>query len=92
MLIGRVLPVVRTFIALPAGIGRMRQLPFQIYTFVGSFAWCYLLAAIGAALGRRWESDPRLRAVMGEFHIVIAVLVVAGVGWFLWHKWRGHRA
>lgn len=88
VLIGRVLPVVRTFIALPAGIGRMRQLPFQIYTFVGSFAWCYVLAAIGAALGKRWESDPRLRAVMGQLHIVIAVLVVAAAGWFLWHKLR----
>ena len=92
VLIGRVLPVVRTFIALPAGIGRMRQMPFQIYTFVGSFAWCYVLAAIGAALGRRWESDPRLRAVMGQFHIAVAVVVVAAVAWFLWHKWRYRRA
>ncbi len=92
VLIGRLLPVVRTFIALPAGMGRMRQAPFQTYTFIGSFIWCYALAAIGAALGKRWDNDPALRATMQNFHVAIAAMVVIGVGWFLWHRLRPRRA
>ena len=88
VLIGRLLPVVRTFIALPAGMGRMRQLPFQLYTFVGSLIWCYVLATVGDQLGRRWDNDPRLRAVMQQLHLVVAVVLVAAVAWFLWHKLR----
>ncbi len=86
VLIGRLLPVVRTFIALPAGMGRMRQLPFQLYTFVGSLIWCYVLATVGDQLGRRWDNDPRLRAVMQQLHLVVAAVLVAAVAWFLWHK------
>src|SRR5215831_5241004 len=54
----RLLPVVRTFIALPAGIARMPQLKFQLYTFIGSWPWCFALAWIGYRLGQAWESDP----------------------------------
>ncbi len=79
VLIARLLPVVRTFIALPAGMGRMRQLPFQIYTFVGSFVWCYALAYIGDQLGRRWATDPRLRAVMHNFDLAVIAVVLAGI-------------
>src|SRR5689334_2500079 len=45
--IGRLLPVVRTFIALPAGIVRMPLVKFHLYTFVGSWIWCFVLAYIG---------------------------------------------
>lgn len=88
VLIARLLPVVRTFIALPAGMARMRQIPFQIYTFVGSFVWCWVLAYIGDQLGKRWDSDPRLQAAMHRFDLVVAAVVAAAVGWFLWHKLR----
>ncbi len=88
VLIGRVLPVVRTFLALPAGMARMRQLPFQLYTFVGSLVWCYLLADIGERLGKRWDSDPRLRTAMHRYDLVVAAAVVAAIGWFVWHKLR----
>ncbi len=92
VLIGRLLPVVRTFIALPAGMARMRQAPFQIYTFVGSFIWCYALAYVGEQLGRRWDGDPRLRAVMHQFHLVVAVVLLAAAALFLWHKLGRRRA
>ncbi len=88
VLIGRLLPVVRTFIALPAGIGHMRQLPFQLYTFAGSFAWCLALAYVGEQLGRRWDTDPRMRAVMHNFDLLVAAVVLAAVAWFVWHKLR----
>ena len=92
VLIARLLPVVRTFIALPAGMARMRQAPFQIYTFVGSLPWCYALAYIGEQLGRRWDTDPRLRAAMHRFDLVVMALVLATLAWFVRHKLRGRRA
>ena len=91
VLVGRLLPVVRTFIALPAGIARMPQLPFQIYTFIGSWPWCYALAYVGYLLGERWDSDPRLRAVMHRFDFAIAALVALGLGWFVWRHLRERR-
>lgn len=84
VLIGRLLPVIRTFIALPAGIARMPQLPFQIYTFVGSWPWCYALAYVGYQLGQHWDSDPRLRAIMHRFDVAIVGLLALGLAWFAW--------
>ena len=87
----RLLPVVRTFIALPAGIARMPQLRFQLYTFAGSWPWCFVLAYVGYVLGNRWNTDPRLRAVMHRFDFVILGLLLLGVGWLVWRHFR-HRA
>ena len=91
VLIGRLLPVVRTFIALPAGIARMPQLPFQIYTFVGSWPWCYALAYVGFLLGERWDSDPRLRAAMHRFDLAIVGLLALGLGWIVWRHMRSRQ-
>jgi membrane protein DedA with SNARE-associated domain len=92
--VGRLLPVVRTFIAFPAGLARMRMLPFQVYTFVGSWIWCFVLAYVGAELGDRWDSSPGLRKVFHSLDVVILLLLVVGIGWFLWSHWprRGKRA
>ncbi|HEY4253143.1 MAG TPA: DedA family protein [Roseomonas sp.] len=89
--IGRLLPVVRTFIALPAGLARMPQLRFQAYTFIGSWLWCYALAYIGAALGERWNSDPTLRGILHKLDAVIVVAVLALAAWFVWHRLRAAR-
>jgi membrane protein DedA with SNARE-associated domain len=86
----RLLPVVRTFIALPAGIARMPQAKFQIYTFLGSWPWCFALAYIGAKLGERWDSDPELRNVMHRFDFVIVVVLVLGIAWYVRRHWQ-HR-
>jgi membrane protein DedA with SNARE-associated domain len=86
----RLLPVVRTFIALPAGIARMPQVKFQIYTFLGSWPWCFALAYIGAKLGERWASDPELRAFMHRFDIVIVAVLAVLAAWYLWRHWQ-HR-
>ena len=69
----RVLPVVRTFISIPAGIARMSLLRFLAYTFAGSFLWCAALAMGGYYTGANWE---RLRNVMRPFDYPIAALVV----------------
>ncbi|HTV87868.1 MAG TPA: DedA family protein [Stellaceae bacterium] len=83
VLIARLLPVLRTFIALPAGIVRMPQLKFQLYTFVGSWAWCFALACVGYKLGQRWQSDPRLGAILHRFDFVIVAFVVVAVFWYI---------
>jgi membrane protein DedA with SNARE-associated domain len=86
---GRLLPVVRTFIALPAGIAKMPQLRFHVYTFLGSWPWCYALAYVGMRLGQHWDSDPRFKAIFHRFHVGVEVLLVAAIAWFVWSHWRG---
>lgn len=86
--IGRLLPVVRTFIAFPAGLARMPMLKFQIYTFVGSWPWCFALAYIGFVLGQRWDSDPTFRRLFHQFDIVIVAVVLAAAAWFVWSRLR----
>ena len=88
--VSRLLPVIRTFIALPAGMARMPQLKFQLYTFVGSWLWCYALAWVGMKLGERWDSDPRLRTIMHGADAVILAALAAAIAWYVWWHWR-HR-
>jgi len=83
--IGRLLPIVRTFIALPAGIARMPRGPFHLYTFLGSWPWCFGLAYIGMKLGNHWMD---LKPYFLRFKEVILVLLVAGVVWFVWTHWK----
>ncbi|HZD88631.1 MAG TPA: DedA family protein [Pseudolabrys sp.] len=85
--IGRLLPVVRTFIAFPAGLARMSMLKFQLYTFLGSWPWCLALAYIGYILGDRWHNDPTFRRLFHEFDLAVLVLIVAGVALFIWSRW-----
>jgi membrane protein DedA with SNARE-associated domain len=90
VLVGRLLPVVRTFIALPAGIARMPQLRFHLYTFIGSWPWCFVLAYVGLKLGQHWDTDPRFKAIFHRFHLGVELVIVALVVWFLWtHIRRG---
>jgi membrane protein DedA with SNARE-associated domain len=88
ILLGRMLPVVRTFIALPAGIARMDRTRFHIYTFAGSLPWCLGLAWVGYVLGDRWDT---LGAWFHRFDLVIGVALVAGAGWFVWSHLRASR-
>ena len=86
--IGRLLPVVRTFIALPAGIARMPRGKFHLYTFVGSWPWCYGLAYVGYVLGDKWEHDPRLRQWLHRFDALILLVLIAGLIFFLRSHWQ----
>ena len=70
--LSRLLPVVRTFISLPAGVARMHFAKFLIYTFIGSFIWCTGLAYGGYQLGEHWE---QIGVIMRPFQpVIIAVL------------------
>jgi membrane protein DedA with SNARE-associated domain len=88
--IARLLPVVRTFIALPAGIAKMPLLRFHLYTFLGSWPWCLALAYVGMRLGRSWETDPRFKEIFHRFHVGVEIVLLAGIVWFVWSHWK-HR-
>ncbi|MGH8103370.1 MAG: DedA family protein [bacterium] len=87
--VGRLLPVVRTYIAFPAGVSRMNMPRFLAYTFVGSFLWCWALAYAGFALREHWEI---LRDYFRKFDIAIAVVIVIGIIWFVNSRVRAFRA
>lgn len=68
--IGRLLPGIRTFISLPAGIAEMDIRKFIIYSLAGSIPWCFALGYIGAYLGSQWES------IRAYFHILDAIVII----------------
>lgn len=72
----RLLPIVRTYISLPAGIARMRLAPFVLYTFVGSLIWCFFLAFVGQQLGGKYDE---LAGIFHGLDGVIAVIIVVAV-------------
>lgn len=77
----RLLPLVRTFISLPAGVARMPVGQFTAYTFVGSFGWSLGLAWAGFLLGENWE---RLRDWMRPADIPILIVVIALAVWYVY--------
>ncbi len=81
----RLLPVVRTFISLIAGIWRVPYKPFIVLTFVGSWIWSYVLAYVGLIMGRNWEL---LRPIWHKFDVAIVGIGVVCVGIYVWHHWR----
>ena len=89
VLVGRMLPIVRTFIAFPAGVAKMNQVRFHIYTFVGSWPWCYVLAYVGMRLGASWNSNPQFKEVFHRFHLGVEGVLVVGLVWFVVSHWRG---
>lgn len=88
VLVGRMLPIVRTFIAFPAGVAKMNQLKFHVYTFVGSWPWCYALAYIGMKLGDAWQTDPRFKEAFHRFHLGVEAVLAVGLVWFVLSHWK----
>ena len=78
--IGRLLPVIRTFIAFSAGIARMDLWRFNLYTFVGSYLWSLGLAWIGMKLGEHWNT---LGVYFHRFDAAIGVFLLAAVIWYV---------
>ena len=72
--IGRLLPGIRTFISLPAGIAEMDLKKFIIYSFAGALPWCFALGYIGVLLGPQWDS------IRGYFHILDAIIIIGIIG------------
>jgi membrane protein DedA with SNARE-associated domain len=87
ILLARLLPVVRTFIAFPAGVTRMNRTKFHVFTFVGSVPWCLALGYAGQQLGLRLldEHSP-LKRFMHKFDAVIAASIVLAGAYFVWSR------
>lgn len=81
--VARLLPIVRTFISLPAGVARMPFGKFVVYSFTGAFLWCLPLTAVGYHWGPKWQ-DFRDRARFADYPI--AGLILGAVIWYVWHK------
>lgn len=86
----RLLPVIRTYISLPAGITRMNFGKFVLYTFLGSLPWCFVLAYLGEQLG------PKFSTIAGKYlhglDAVVIVGLVALVGLYIYRHIRNERA
>jgi membrane protein DedA with SNARE-associated domain len=78
--ISRLLPIIRTFISLPAGIGRMNFKKFVFYSFVGSLPWTFMLAYVGYALGPSWED---IMDVFEKFDLLVVAGLVVIVIWYV---------
>jgi membrane protein DedA with SNARE-associated domain len=83
----RLLPGIRTFISLPAGISGMNFGRFLFYSFMGMLPWSFAFTWAGFRLGQEWH---QVRAYLHRFDLVIIVLLLMAIGAFLWYKWR-HR-
>jgi membrane protein DedA with SNARE-associated domain len=87
VLVGRVLPVVRSFVAIPAGVARMSLGRYTLLTLPGSAAWCFALAGIGWALGSNWE---RFHDAFKYVDYAVAAAIVLALG-YLALRWRSSR-
>jgi len=92
ILVARLLPVIRTFIAFPAGVARMNRLKFHVYTFVGSLPWCLALGYVGQELGTRLlEEHSPLKNAMHKFDAAIGASIVLVAAWFIWSRVKVYR-
>jgi len=85
VLIGRVIPVIRSFLSVPAGLAEMNRVRFAILTTIGSAIWVALITGLGYAAGKNWNH------VSKDFHAAqwpIVAIVVLGVAWAIWHRIR----
>lgn len=83
--VGRLLPVVRTYISFPAGIARMDFRKFSLYTFLGALPWSILFTWLGVKMGANWDL---VRQKLHDFDLTIALLVVLAVVWYVWRHLR----
>lgn len=83
VLIGRVLPVVRTFVSLPAGVAEMNPVRFGIFTLLGSAVWCTALAVTGYELGGKWHE---ITKGFNDAGYVLAGVIVIAIAAFILHR------
>ena len=77
----RLMPIVRTYISLPAGITKMPFIKFCVYTFLGSFPWCFLLAYVGTVVGNNLSA---LTPIFRSFEVVIIIALVILLVLYIW--------
>jgi membrane protein DedA with SNARE-associated domain len=84
----RLLPVIRTFIAFPAGVARMNLTRFVVYTFAGSLPWCLALAYVGQKLGEQWNKDETLKTLFHRFDFIIGIIGLVAAIWWVWRHMK----
>lgn len=87
--VGRLLPIIRTYVSLPAGIGKTSFKKFVIYTFAGSIVWNSMLTYIGMSLGTNWKNIDKYSIYLD---IAAVLLVAAFVMWFIYNTRRKSNA
>jgi membrane protein DedA with SNARE-associated domain len=85
---GRMLPIVRTFISLPAGFGKMNFWKFTLFTLLGCIPWVFMLGYLGEQLGANWE---KIRPYLHYADYAVVAAVVVFVIWAIW-RWRKSRS
>lgn len=83
--LGRLVPLIRAFVSLPAGVARMDLQKFTVFTLLGIIPWCLGLALAGQALGARWHSIEKYFAPLA---VAAALALLALIGWWIWHRRR----
>jgi membrane protein DedA with SNARE-associated domain len=81
--LGRLVPLIRAFVSLPAGVARMDLRKFTLFTLLGIIPWCLGLALAGRSLGARWHQIERYFA---PFAVVAAIAVLAAAAWWIWRR------
>jgi membrane protein DedA with SNARE-associated domain len=92
ILLARMLPVVRTFIAFPAGVAKMNRAKFHAYTFIGSLPWCFALGYAGQRLGvELLDEHSPLKSFFHKFDAVIGGLIILAAAYFAWSRYKVYR-
>jgi membrane protein DedA with SNARE-associated domain len=86
--LGRITPVVRSFVSIPAGVFRAPFRRYTVLTLIGSAIWCFSFAGVGWALGSRWEEFHR--AFKYVDYLIVAV-IAAGIAYLAWKLYRRRR-
>jgi membrane protein DedA with SNARE-associated domain len=89
VLVSRCLPIVRTFISLPAGVAKMPLGRFTLFTTIGCVPWVWMLAEIGHRLGKDWETA---RDVLHRFDYLVVAAIGLGVLWLVVRRVRSRRS
>jgi len=93
--VGRLFPVIRHLISIPAGIARMRLDRFFLYTALGAGLWCTVLLAIGWGIGKAGETLSRAEVQLYTRHVILAMVPIVALlvgGYVWWHRRRSRRA
>src|SRR3954447_7684169 len=89
VLLGRLTPVVRSFVSIPAGVFEVPFRRYTVLTLIGSAVWCFVFAGAGWAAGASWES---FHHAFRYADVVVAAAIVAAAGWLVWRLMRGRRS
>jgi membrane protein DedA with SNARE-associated domain len=81
--LGRLVPLIRAFVSLPAGVARMDLRKFTLFTLLGIIPWCLGLALAGRSLGARWHQIERYFAPIA---VLAAIAVLVAAAWWIWHR------